>query len=228
MNTAPTRHCRTCGSSLPADAHHSRRYCNYRCRRRALKRRESGRPEADPLHTPEEVQTLQDELAAARHENQRLHRLITRINTTRRRWKKRAEYAAENIRQERARVDRIELIWAQRARDESDAKVPLLQELERARLAVHATNQRIADYEAVTAERDAATRYAKELAAAFASDRQNVRQIVTDWDWIVSAYFRPRSTASLTERELAIRTRWVQFRRRRETLDAKTSKESQR
>ena len=227
MITTP-RYCRTCSERLPDGAHHARHFCDDRCRKRALKRRERGMPEADAPATPQEVQALRDDLAAVRDENRRLRALVERINVTRRRWKKRAEYAAVRIHQEKARVDRIELIWAQRARDESDAKVPLLQELERARVAASSAEQRAADYDAVAAERDAAARYAKELAGAFASDRQNVRQIVTDWDWIVSAYFRPRSTASLTERELAIRTRWVQFRRRRETLDAKTSKESQR
>jgi len=138
---------------------------------------------------------------------------VERINTTRRRWKKRAEYAATDMRRERERADRIETMWAQRARELSNEQVPLLAELEQARRTARLAEQRTADYDKVVAERDAATRYAQDLAASFTSDKNNVRQIVRDWDWLVAAYFRSRSAASLSERERAIRTRWSQFRR---------------
>lgn len=208
-----THHCRACGLQLPPDAHHRRRYCDARCKRRAEARRERGKPEADPPATRQEFQALRDELAAAQDENRRLRSLVERINTTRRRWKKRAEYAAADMRRERERADRIETMWAQRARELSDEQVPLLAELEQARRTARHAEQRTADYDAVVAERDAATRYAHDLAASFTSDKNNVRQIVRDWDWLVAAYFRSRSAASLSERERAIRTRWSQFRR---------------
>lgn len=212
MTSAP-RHCRTCGTPLPPDSPAGRRFCDDRCRIRAKMRRYRGQPEADVPATPQEVQALRDELAAVRDENRRLRRLVERINTTRRRWKKRAEYASADMRRERERADRIETTWAQRARELSDEQVPLLAELEQARRTARHAEQRTADYDEVVAERDAATRYAHDLAASFTSDKNNVRQIVRDWDWLVAAYFRSRSAASLSERERAIRTRWSQFRR---------------
>ena len=104
-------------------------------------------------------------------------------------------------------------MWAQRARELSESKVPLKEELEQARRTVRQAEERMADYDTVVAERDAATGYAEALAASFTSDKKNVRQIVRDWDWLAAAYFRTRSTAGLSDRERAIRTRWSQFRR---------------
>lgn len=212
MSTA-TRYCRACRAALPPEAPANRHYCDDRCRERSRKRRHRGLPEADPPATRQEVQALRDELAAAQDENRRLRSLVERINTTRRRWKKRAEYADADMLRERDRADRIETRWAQRARELSDEQVPLLTELEQARRTARHAEQRRADYDAAVAERDAATRYAQDLAASFTSDKNNVRQIVRDWDWLVAAYFRSRSAASLSERERAIRTRWSRFRR---------------
>lgn len=203
MTTTPRR-CRTCSSQLPADAAAGRQYCDFRCRKRAEVRRRRGLSPADPPATWQEVQALRDELAAAQDENRRLRTLVERVNTTRRRWKKRAEYAAADMRRERERADEIETRWAQRARELSDEQVPLLAELEQARRTARRADERTADYDKVVAERDAATRYAQDLAASFTSDKNNVRQIVRDWDWLVAAYFRSRSAASLSERERAI------------------------
>lgn len=212
--TTATRRCRACHAPLPPAASAKRHYCDDRCRERSRKRRLRGQPEADAPATPQEVKALRDELAAVQDENRRLRTLVERINTTRRRWKKRAEYADADMRRERERADRIETLWAQRARELSDEQVPLLEELEQARRTARQAQERMADYEAVVAERDAATRYAENLAASFTSDKKNVRRIVGDWDWLASAYFRSRSTAGLSDRERAIRSRWVQFRSR--------------
>lgn len=142
---------------------------------------------------------------------------MARINTTRRRWKKRAEYADTDMRRERDRADRIEAMWAQRARELSESRVPLKEELEQARRTARQAEERMADYDTVVAERDAATGYAENLAASFTSDKKNVRQIVGDWDWLAAAYFRTRSTAGLSDRERVIRSRWVRFRSRSTT-----------
>lgn len=216
MTTTPRR-CRTCSAQLPADAAAGRHYCDLRCRKRAEVRRYRGQPEADPPATAQDVQALRDELATAQDENRRLRSLVARINTTRRRWKKRAEYADTDMRRERDRADRIEAMWAQRARELSESRVPLKEELEQARRTARQAEERMADYDTVVAERDAATGYAENLAASFTSDKKNVRQIVGDWDWLAAAYFRTRSTAGLSDRERVIRSRWVRFRSRSTT-----------
>lgn len=197
--TVTQRLCPVCAKRIEQSKSKRRIYCSPQCKERGVKRKQRGKPLADPAATPEEVATLLTTIAELQKRNQKSERLIARLRQLLRKHRAQSARAQSAIETAQRKERRAELEVTQSVQNRIANLIAEKRELQEQLLARK-------DYEEIKQTLEETNRFAIEQSMQFKQMMDQMQQrllqlqsttqvsssILNDYFYFANYYFKKK------------------------------------